>query len=175
MSEPNLHERFLALIEGHRRILYKVAQAYGRTAADRDDLVQEMVAQLWRSFPRYDARLRFSTWMYRIALNVSISFQRRESTRRQHVAPTGEEMLQVVGEEKPAQTEELALLYQSIARLDDLNKALAMLYLDGHNHAEIAEVLGITTTNVATRIGRLKERLRNDVRDSEPLLSEGGN
>ncbi|HYH98261.1 RNA polymerase sigma factor [Hyalangium sp.] len=163
MPEQDRQERFLALLEDHRRILYKVARAYGRTDADRDDLVQETIAQLWRSFPRYDPRFRFSTWMYRIALNVAISFQRRESTRTQHLAAAGEEFLQVVGKGDVEPTEEVALLYQSIGRLDDLNKALAMLYLDGHSHAEIAEVLGISTTNVATRIGRLKERLRSEL------------
>ncbi|MDY7232892.1 RNA polymerase sigma factor [Hyalangium rubrum] len=167
MAELDPQERFLALVEDHRRILYKVARAYGRTASDQDDLVQETIVQLWKSFPRYDARYPFSTWMYRIALNVAISFQRRESTRHQHLTAAGDEVLQVVGEAGSEPTEEIELLYRSIAQLDDLNKALAMLYLDGHSHAEIAEVLGISTTNVATRIGRLKERLRDHLRDME--------
>ncbi len=143
-----------------------MARVYGRTGADRDDLVQETTVQLWRSYPRYDARLKFSTWMYRIALNVAISFQRRESTRSQHLAPAGDEVLQVIGEGDAEPDEEVALLYRAIGRLDDLNKALAMLYLDGHSHAEISEVLGITATNVATRIGRLKDKLRDSLREA---------
>ncbi|ADO75406.1 RNA polymerase sigma factor [Stigmatella aurantiaca] len=168
MAGPDPQERFLALLEDHRRILYKVARAYGRTAEDRDDLVQETIVQLWRSFSRYDARFRFSTWMYRIALNVAISFQRREGTRRQHVSPLGPGVLKAVGTvEEP--TGDVARLYGAIARLDSLNKALAMLYLDGHSHVEIAEVLGITATNVATRIGRLKDKLRNELLQDDAL------
>jgi RNA polymerase sigma factor (sigma-70 family) len=167
MTGPDPQERFLALLEAHRGILYKVARAYGRTEPDRDDLVQETIVQLWKAFPRYDAKLRFSTWMYRVALNVAISFQRRESTRRQHLVPEGEEMLEVAGVQATEPDEEVARLYGAIARLDDLNKALVLLYLDGHSHAEISEVVGITATNVGTRIGRLKERLKDDVRKAD--------
>jgi RNA polymerase sigma factor (sigma-70 family) len=167
MAEPDRQASFLTLLDEHRRILYKVSRVYGRTAADRDDLVQETVVQLWRSFPRYDARFRFSTWMYRIALNVALSFQRRESTRQQHLTAVGDEVLQVAGEGNGEPEEELELLYRSIERLDDLNKALVLLYLDGHSHAEIAEVLGISTSNVGTRIGRLKDRLRDELRTAE--------
>lgn len=163
MADPAPHARFLALLEEHRRILYKVARVYGGAGMEPDDLVQETIAQLWQSFPRYDARLRFSTWMYRVALNVAISFQRREGTRKQHLAPESQEMLEVARDVDGPPSEDLALLYQSISRLDDLSKALAMLYLDGHSHADIAEVLGISATNVSTRIGRLKDRLRADM------------
>jgi RNA polymerase sigma factor (sigma-70 family) len=167
MAEPDRQASFRTLLEEHRRILYKVSRAYGRTAADRDDLIQETVVQLWRSFPRYDARFRFSTWMYRIALNVAISFQRRETTRHQHVTAVDDEVLQAVGEGAEEPDEALALLYRAIERLDDLNKALVLLYLDGHSHAEIAEVLGISTTNVGTRLGRVKDKLRDDLRGAE--------
>ncbi len=165
MPPADLQQRYLALLEEHRRLLYKVARAYGRTAADRDDLVQEMVAQAWKSFPRYDARWRFSTWLYRIALNVAISFQRRESTRRQHLAPAGAEMLEVIGQPDTEPAEDVALLYQFIGRLDPLNRALMLLYLDGQSQGEIAEVLGISVSNVSTRVGRLKARLRDDFQE----------
>jgi len=164
MAEPDRHSRFLALLEAHRRILYKVARVYGGPGVEADDLVQETIAQLWQSFPRYDERLKFSTWMYRVALNVAISFQRREGTRKRHLAPESQEMLEVARDVEGPPSEDLALLYQSIARLDDLSKALAMLYLDGHGHADISEVLGISTANVSTRIGRLKDRLRADMK-----------
>jgi RNA polymerase sigma factor (sigma-70 family) len=165
MHPPELQGRFLGLLEDHRRLLFKVARAYGRTGPDREDLVQEMASQAWKSFPRYDARWRFSTWLYRIALNVAISFQRRESTRRQHLAPAGAEVLEVSSQADAEPTEDVALLYRFIGRLDTLNRALMLMYLDGQSHAEIAEVLGISPANVSTRVGRLKERLRDDFRD----------
>jgi RNA polymerase sigma-70 factor (ECF subfamily) len=171
MTGPDRQANFLALLEDHRRILYKVARAYSRTTADQDDLVQETVVQLWRAFPRYDARYRFSTWMYRIALNVAISFQRRESTRRQHLTPAGDEVLQIASGAQAAPAEEIELLYRAISRLDDLNKALVLLYLDGHSQVEMAEVLGISATNVGTRLGRLKEHLRDELRGPELSLT----
>ena len=165
MASAERQQRFLALLEEHRRLLYKVARAYGRTAPDRDDLVQEMAVQAWKSFPRYDARWRFSTWLYRVALNVAICFQRRESTRRQHLAPEGAEALEVIGQADADGGEDVALLYRFIGQLDALNRALMLMYLDGQSQAEIAEVLGITITNVSTRVGRLKQRLRDDFRN----------
>jgi RNA polymerase sigma factor (sigma-70 family) len=80
MTTPELHERFQTLIEEHKRILYKVCNAYCSNRDDRDDLAQEIILQLWRSFRTFDDCCRFSTWMYRIALNIAISFYRREST-----------------------------------------------------------------------------------------------
>jgi RNA polymerase sigma-70 factor (ECF subfamily) len=159
--------RFLELVEAHRRILYKVARAYGRSGADAEDLAQEMVVQLWRSFPRYDPAFKFSTWMYRIALNVAISWLRRERTQTRHRVADGEQVLLALRTPEPeagASAEDLALLYAAIARFEPLDRALLMLYLDGVAQQEIGSVLGITTTNVATKIGRLKERLRADFR-----------
>lgn len=162
---PVAQARFLARIQEHRGILYKVARAYGRSPADRDDIAQDIVAQLWRSFPRYDPQYRFSTWMYRIALNVAISWQRRERTRDRHLIADGGAVLELAGAPEPRDDDaDLALLYRCIERYDDMNKALLMLYLDGCSHQEISDVLGITTTNVATKIGRMKDRLREDFR-----------
>lgn len=160
---PAAQAQFLALLEAHRRLLYKVARVYGRSPEDREDLMQEAVGQLWRAFPRYDARHRFSTWMYRIVLNVAISWRRRERTQTQHLVPAGEEIFQVALDAAD-ESEDVALLYRCIEKFDDLDRALLMLYLDGRSHQEISGVLGITTTNVATKIGRLKDRLREDFR-----------
>src|SRR5258708_1845122 len=160
---PTAQTQFLALLEAHRRLLYKVARVYGRSPEDREDLMQEAVGQLWRAFPRYDASHRFSTWMYRIALNVAISWQRRERTQTQHLVPAGEEIVQVALDAAD-ESEDVPLLYRCIEKFDDLNRALLMLYLDGRSHQEISVVLGITPTNVATKIGRLKDRLREDFR-----------
>jgi RNA polymerase sigma-70 factor (ECF subfamily) len=94
---------FLEQIDRHRGILLKVANAYCRIPADREDLVQEAIAQLWRSYPRFDGRVAFSTWMYRVALNVAISFQRGEK-RRQRAVPTPESVMErVPGTEAPGQ------------------------------------------------------------------------
>lgn len=163
----SLEARFLAAFEPHRRILYKVARAYGRTAADREDIVQESVVQLWRAFPNYDPSFRFTTWMYRIALNTAISWRRRERTQTQHLEAEGSELLEGLAASvgaAGAESDDVTLLYTCIARYRELDRALLLLYLDGTDQREIAAVLGITPTNVATRIGRLKDRLREDFR-----------
>ena len=166
-ATPDAEARFLAALELHRGILYKVARGYGRSAADREDIVQETVIQLWRAFPKYDPAFRFSTWMYRIALNVAISWRRRERTQTQHLHPEGGELLEglaATASAAEAEHDDLALLYSCIARYADLDRALLLLHLDGQSHAEIASVLGITATNAATKLGRLKDRLREDFR-----------
>jgi RNA polymerase sigma factor (sigma-70 family) len=166
MKTAALQDRFQALVEDHKKILYKVCNSYCKNPGDRDDLAQEIIVQLWRSFGAFDDRVRFSTWMYRIALNVAISFYRRESVRSRHVISLGEsgnERLLEVADEAASRPEEVRALYEWIERLDPLNKALALLYLDGNNYQEIAEVLGISETNAATKISRLKQTLRQEV------------
>jgi len=152
-------QRFQALVEDHKKILYKVCRSYCKNPGDWDDLAQEIMLQLWRSFGGFDERVRFSTWMYRIALNVAISFYRRESVRARHMMPVDEHLLEAP-DETAESSEEIQMLYEWIAELDPLNKALVLLYLDGNSYQEIADVMGITQTNVATKIGRLKETLR---------------
>lgn len=159
MTSPSTQAAFLHLLDGHRKILHKVANTYCWNSGDREDLVQEITIQLWRSYPGFDGRCRFSTWAYRIALNVAISFVRQASTRDRHLV-SGEEHMPDIADGTAPPSAELQLLHRFIEGLNGLDKALVLLYLDGHSHPEIAEVLGITATNAATKIGRLKQRLR---------------
>jgi RNA polymerase sigma-70 factor (ECF subfamily) len=167
MTTRQHQQRFEALLHEHRRIVFKVAGLYSRTAADRDDLVQEISVQLWRSFARYDERqAKFSTWLYRIALNVAISQARRqrwsEAGRFEPLQPHHLET--VAGGEAMAEPDErLSELYRFIGQLDPLNRALILLYLEDRNYAEMAEILGISETNVATKISRIKQKLRGQM------------
>jgi RNA polymerase sigma factor (sigma-70 family) len=160
LSKTTRQDRFLTLLDEHKKILYKVASSYCRSAADRPDLVQEIAVQLWRSFDRYDESYRFSTWMYRIALNVAISFYRSAARRSRHTVPAEGSILEIAAAEPAAEDESLQLLYQLIAQLDELDRALILLYLDGNRYDTIAEILGISETNVGTKISRIKQRLR---------------
>jgi RNA polymerase sigma-70 factor (ECF subfamily) len=134
----------------------KVAYTYCRNAEDRRDLEQEIATQLWRAFPRYDSCRPFATWMYRIALNVAISFVR--TAYRRPTVPLDEVTAAAEPEAEP--DERVRLLQQFLDQLDHLNRALLMLYLDDRSHRDIADVLGISETNVATKLHRLKVRLR---------------
>src|SRR5450755_3371099 len=171
MRTLEIQERFQARLEEHKKILYKVCKSYCRDRDARDDLAQEIIIQLWRSFDKLDDRCRFSTWMYRIALNVAISFYRRENTRTRYVISDEEHLLEAIDEAKN-HPEEIGLLYEFIEGLDPLNKALVLLYLDGNNYQEIAEVLGISETNVATKISRLKSKMKQEFRGTGQTESQ---
>lgn len=156
--------QFAELLERHRGIVFKVASTYCRNPADREDVAQEIVTQLWRSFPKYDATRTFSTWMYRIALNVAISFVRINSARERHtVALDDTHDIEDASTGTAEEGERTRLLYAFIDRLDALNRALLLLYLDEHSYRDIAAILGITETNVATKISRLKQRFAREM------------
>jgi RNA polymerase sigma factor (sigma-70 family) len=159
MSSAPRQESFEEAVGRHKKILYKVCHAYCRDRSAQEDLAQEILFQLWRSFPTFDGRCQFSTWMYRIALNVAISFERREGRRRRWIV-SDEALLDSAP--SAAEPEEIRALYDFIAGLEPLPKALLLLYLDGYSHREIAATLGITETNVATKINRLKNQLREE-------------
>jgi RNA polymerase sigma factor (sigma-70 family) len=161
MTTPDLQETFQNQVEQHKKILYKVCTAYCRDRDSREDLAQEILFQLWRSFGKFDGRCRFSTWMYRIALNVAISFYRSEGARTRLVISDEQRLLEAVDNEE-RQPEEVRVLYEFIAELDPLSKALILLYLDGNTYQEIAEIVGITGTNVATKISRLKDKMKQE-------------
>lgn len=156
--------QFAALLERHRRIVFKVANSYAWLPHDRDDLAQEIAMQLWRAYPRYDPARPFPTWMYRIALNVAISFQRVDGNRGRHAVALDEEWHDCAdGAASHETNQDLRALYRIIARLAPLDRALLLLYLDDYGHREIAEVLGISVTNVATKLTRLRQRIRDDL------------
>ena len=147
-------ERFLQALDDHKKIVFKVAQLYCRNPADRQELAQEIVTQLWRSFGRFDGRSKLSTWMYRVALNVAISHVRDER-RRGPTVPLEDVVL-----EAPAVAPDGGEVTRLLGRLGELDRALILLYVEGHDQQSIAEVLGISATHVGTKIGRIKSRLR---------------
>lgn len=165
--EAHRQDEFRDLLERHRKIVFKVANTYGRQPDDRADLAQEIAAQLWRAFPGYDPQRAFSTWMYRIALNVAISHVRSESHRQRHAVPLDDELHDLADENGADHEAEqrVRALHRFIAQLEPLNRALLLLYLEDHSYREIAEILGISETNVATKISRLRQRIRTDITD----------
>ena len=172
--QPVLHDEFSKLLAQHQRIVHKVAHAYAWNSADRADLTQEIAAQLWRAYPRYDRARRFSTWMYRIALNVAISYVRHAVRQHTQTVPLDHDAHDTadVSVTDPEIEMQLLQLRQVIEALDPLNRALMLLYLDEHSNHEIAEILGLTETNVSTKISRLKQTIRKHL-DAAPLSAKG--
>ncbi len=154
--------RFNALLQENQLLLRKVAGMYAYTETDRLDLIQDISLQLWRAFPSYDSGRRFSTWMYRIALNVAISNLRGPGNPARRPASLESLPFEVVdpSEVGVEENDRVLLLRRFIADLDPLDRALLLLYLEETRHREIAEVLGISESNVSTKLMRLKRRLR---------------
>lgn len=151
------------VLENHKKLIFKIAASYCSNAEDRRDLTQEIILQLWNSFPKYDPTFAFSTWIYRIALNVSISFVRKEKSRKKVSVPVSDSVLELAESpaESDSQDENIRKLYGFIRELNELDKALMILYLEGNKQEEIAGILGISKSNVATKIGRIKTRLKS--------------
>lgn len=161
-------QAFAERLQRHRGIVYKVAGSYARDPHDRDDLAQEIAAQLWRAWPKYDPAKPFSTWMYRIALNVAISHLRGETHRRRHAVAFDDALHDIAGDatDDAASADGLRMLRRFMATLEPLDRALLLLYLEERATREMAEVLGISESNVTTKISRLKQRIRDYVAPS---------
>lgn len=162
MADAERRRAFEALLQTHRKIVFKVAAVYAHGEEDRRDLAQEIWLQVWRSFGGYDATRSFSTWMYRVALNVGLSHARRQREGPQSLDVT---LIDTLGGGTPIDEpdERLAQLARAIEMLEPLDRALILLYLDEQSYAEIAAVLGIGESNVGTRLARLRTRLRRDM------------
>ncbi|HEY5803713.1 MAG TPA: RNA polymerase sigma factor [Lysobacter sp.] len=158
-------QQFEALLQAHRGIVFKVAATYANHAEDRADLAQDIAAQLWRAYPGYDPQRPFPTWMYRIALNVAISWLRGEGERKRQTVSLDDSLHDLPGEQgiDLESRQRLEVLQRFIAGLDPMHRALLLLYLEAHSYRQIAEILGISETNVATKISRLKQRIRQDL------------
>ncbi len=152
---------FLEILEKNKKLIFKIANVYGKNDEEIKDLVQEITFQLWKSFPDYNPKYAISTWMYRIALNVSISFYRKEKSRNKiHLELSHQH--HILFWEEQSQDDQLKLLYQFIDQLKTIEKAVIVLYLEGRKNAEIAEIMGISVSNVSTKINRIKLKLSKD-------------
>ncbi len=163
MTTPRdeLQRRFIDLVEAHQGIVHKVSGLYAESADAREDLNQEILAQLWRSFGSFRGDARFSTWMYRVALNTALLARR--SRRRQSRYDPGWETGGSVEPATVAAAEsgpDVERLRRCIRMLRDLDRAVILLYLEQHTHEEIADLTGLTRGSVKVRIVRIKERLR---------------
>lgn len=160
MNKQEQKEFFQQIIEQHKGILFKVARVYCYDEHDRDDLMQEMMIQIWQSVPRYKEQFKISTWLYRISLNVAISFYRKNTTRANRFTVLNEQTSDLYNEEKVETEQQLDLLEQFISELRELDKALILMYLEDKSHHEMAEILGLSVSNIGTKIGRIKDKLK---------------
>ena len=163
MNPPPDEQQFLALINGNRPRILKVCRVYAWNAADRDDLYQEILFQIWRGLPGLKQDTHANTWLYRIAINTSIGFVRRRSARGGPAVPLDHEQLTHHIESRQTHDagaeEQLARLYDAIAQLNEVEKALVTLFLEDFSYEEMAEVLGLSASNVGVMLHRAKKKL----------------
>ena len=157
MLDAERNTVFESWIDAHKAILFKVARVYGATHADREDLFQEIALQVWHSVEAYRGDCAATTWIYRVALNTALSWSRKERKHgqgRQDIqAATG--LLIAPSGRDPR----LEWIYQRIAELDEANRSLALLMLDGFSYREMSQILGLGESNVGMRINRIKAAL----------------
>lgn len=168
MKKQEQQHFFEIIIEQHKGILFKVARTYCPNEEDRQDLIQEMMIQIWQSIHKYNDQYKISTWLYRISLNVAISFYRKSSIRTKKYAEMNEQTVEALVEDKSDNEIHLNLLEQFISELKEIDKALMILYLEDKSHIEIAEILGISASNVGTKVGRIKEKLKTRFSQQKP-------
>lgn len=152
---------FAQLMAQHKGIIYKIVNSYCQNSDDRQDLAQEILTTLWLSFDNYNSTFAYSTWMYRIALNVAISYYRKDKKRLDKTLIDDESLIQIANlPEQDEKNEAINQLYHFISQLDKVNKAIMLLYLESEPYDSIANSLGLSKTNVATRISRIKTTLK---------------
>ncbi len=147
--------QFMEMIQQNEGIIYKVTSFYTEIDHPISDLYQEVVLNLWKAYPSFRGESKYSTWIYRISLNTCISFYRRSKRSISYVDITTDIP------ETTDNNEEIQELYKLINRLGKIERALVLLYLDDKPYKEIAEITGLTLTNVSTKLNRIKEKLKN--------------
>ncbi len=160
LTKTLVEKDFVALINQHRGLIYKICHLYADSHGDREDLFQDIVLQLWRAFPSFKGESLISTWMYRVALNTATSWFRKEKRKPGVQAISGAE-LQLPEIESTAETE---ILHQAIQYLTQVEKAIIILYLDEKSYQEISDIVGISLSNVGVRINRIKTKLEKIVK-----------
>jgi len=156
-------KEFLLVIEQHKGILYKLSKIYMDDEFDREDLYQEMLYQLWKSYENFKGQSKFSTWMYRVALNTALVFVKKD--KRSPKTESLIEELDVVDHSDHTDKEErLAYFYRAVKELNEVEKALIFLFLEGFSHREIGGQLGISEVNARVKLNRTKDKLQEIIK-----------
>lgn len=151
---------FEKLIKEHELLVYKVCRLYGHTEDDRKDLFQDIVVQLWKAYPSFRAEAKFSTWLYRIAINVAIT-QYRKQKNKFYTVDLEEQNITIPDQGySTVKDEQFQEMYAAIEKLNDIEKAIVMLYLDDKSYDEMEDILGISNGNLRVKMNRIKEKLR---------------
>lgn len=153
-------KEFISLLNEHQKIVYKVCNLYMDRHADREDLFQEITLQAWKAYANFRGDAKFSTWLYRVALNTAITFFRKE--KRAPAIYTTDILPEPGSEAHDPIEEQVRAMYSAIGHLSKIDKAIVMLYLEDYSYNEIGEMMGITANNVAVKMNRIKIKLKEE-------------
>ena len=159
--QKNLEAKFLEDFEKNQNIAHKICRIYTSNKSAHNDLFQEIIIQVWKNYPKFRGDSKFSTWMYRVALNTAISLYRK-STRRVKTQDISNLAYKIKATDyDDTEEQQLKALYKAIHTLNDIEKALIFLYLEDKPYKEISETLGISSVNARVKMNRTKEKLKN--------------
>jgi RNA polymerase sigma-70 factor (ECF subfamily) len=155
-----LEHQFVTELENNQNIVHKVCTLYTNDRDSHKDLFQEITIQLWKAYPKFRGDAKFSTWMYRVALNTAITLYRK--SKRSIQTQDYESVIFKIKADEYDETEELQLklMYKAVKQLGDIDKALVFLYLEDKNYSEISETLGISEVNARVKMNRIKTQFR---------------
>lgn len=158
----SLQAEFLEKIENHKGMIFKISKMYVDGREDREDLFQEIVFQLWRSYQNFEGKSQFSTWLYRVSINTALTFLNKEKKKTDNA--TLYENIDIAEENTDEKEIQLQLFYKAVHELNPVEKALIFLFLEGQNHREISENLGISEVNARVKLNRTKEKLQQIIK-----------
>lgn len=161
-------EFFITAVNKNQGLIFKIASIYTDTKEDRNDLSQEIIYQLWKSIDSFQQKSSLSTWMYRVAMNVAINHI-KISKRKVLTVPLSNQFLEFPEVDDNKMEERWKVFKQHIDKLDLLDKGIVVLYMENKSHDEIAKIIGISTSNVGTKLSRIKEKLRQQIRKTDEL------
>mgnify|MGYP001943770218 CR=1 FL=1 len=158
----NNETEFVKMIKENEGLIFKITSIYGNSQEDKQDLYQEIVLQLWKSFEKFRHEAKVSTWIYRVALNTAISRLRKDKKSNETILD--DKLMYSLPDNQDSILEERSKeLYIQIARLNDIEKAVVLLHLENKSHNEISEITGLTVSNVGTRMARIKQKLKENI------------
>ena len=160
LGDKYKRQEFLGLISKHQHLIRKVAAIYYKNKADQEDAFQEILLSLWKAYPTFEGRSKLSTWIYRVALNTVLGGFRKASNKVYHNQSDIGISEEILDSGKKNYSEEIGVLYQAIEQLSDIEKAIIMLYMEEKNYEDIADIMGMTRTNVGVKINRIKKKLK---------------
>ena len=162
----NKDQEFVQLIQENQGLIYKITTIYTRDREEQNDLYQEIVYQTWKSFDQFKKASKPSTWIYRVGMNTAITHL-NQSKKKVTAVPLEGLRVEIADEKDPIKEEKITQLYAEIRKLNLLDRGIVFLYLEGKNHEEISEIVGISISNVGTRMSRIKQKLKQGVHSNK--------